>query len=492
MGLSACAALWAPGTALASSTQLSLLQDDRELFDEAGGDPAVAMREIRDLGVDVIRTNVNFYRVYRGMTQRRKPSGFTTSDPNETQYDWGKVDRIVTLARANGIKLLLTVTGPGPYWTSERPSRCRSPRICTFRPKAREFGAFTAAVAKRYRGRVDYYSLYNEPNLYTWITPEATRTRFGRVETAGVIYRKLWRAGYSSIARHDSARRGRVLFGEVAAISSPLPMMYAALCLDSRGRPFTGRLRALHGCRGRVSRLNVGGFAIHPYNQGAFFGPQQRTKNKAALPLAHMPRMHRLISRAARRGRIPGGRGIYITEFGYQTRPPDRDRLALSPPRQAIAINESDRLFYSDRRVKMVSQYELFDDPKHSAFNTGLRFPRSTGGARKPSYDAYRLPIVVTRRSANSVEVYGQVRPARLLPAGQLSTLAIQVSDANGPFTTVSTPRTNLRGIFRVNLSRNGASRARWRLVWQVPGIVTQPLTSRIATAGRRLRYFRD
>ena len=480
--LAALAALLAPQAASASSSQLSLIQDDRELLGEAGADPAAAMAEIRSLGVDVVRTNVIHHKIYVSPRDRRKPRGFNPSDPNSFRYNWSATDRLVSLARANGIRVLMSVTGPGPFFSSSSPSRCR--RVpCSYRPKPGEFGAFAAAVAKRYRGRVDYYSIWNEPNTgKTWLTPRYRRTRYGRVDAAGALYRKLFQAGQSAIARHDRARRNRVLFGETAAIGSPLPMLRAALCLDPQGRPFIGRLRALHGCSGRLRRLEIGGFAVHPWNAGAYGSPRTATRTRGSLPLAYMPRLHRLIDGAARRGRIGRGKGIWVTAFGYQTKPPDPFGISLDA--QAQYINESDRLFFGDRRVRSVGQYGLADVPQTNLFNTGLRLSRSSGGQQKPAYAAYRLPIVVTRRSASSVEVYGQVPPARLLLGGPLTRPLVQVSQGGGPFATVATPTTNRRGIFRINVNRAGAASSRWRVLWG-------SLSSRVATAGRPLRYRR-
>ena len=486
--LAAAAALFAPQAANAGSTQLSLLQDDRELLGQTGEDPAAAMAEIRALGVDVIRTNLVYGKVYRTPRDRRKPRGFVASDPNSSRYDWTATDRLVALAQANGMQVFLTITGPGPFFTSESPSRCR--RVpCSYRPKPSEFGAFAAAAVKRYRGKVDFYSIWNEPNIgKTWLTPRYQRTRHGRVDVAGAIYRKLFIAGQRAVAKYDSARRNRVLFGETAAIGSPLPMLRAALCLDANGRPFTGRLRALQGCSGRVRRLNIGGFAIHPYNFGGYGTPQSTTPSKSALPLAYMPRLHRLMSGAVRRGRIGGGKGVFVTEFGFQTRPPDRFGVSLA--NQARYINESDRLFFTDRRIRSVAQYELTDVPQRDQFNTGLRLLRARGGQQKPSYKAYRVPIVVTRRSANSVEVYGQVRPARLLIGGPRTTALVQAARGGGAFETVASPRTNVRGIFRINVNRAGAASSRWRILWTSPE-TGQAFDSRIATAGKPLRYRR-
>jgi len=476
--LAAVIALLAPQATSASSSQLSLIQDDRELTGGAGEDPAGAMAEIRSLGVDIVRTNVIYHRVYRTPRDRKKPRGFDASDPSSSEYDWAATDQLVQLAQDNGLQVLMTITGPGPFFTSASPGRCRS-TPCSYRPKPNEFGAFASAVAKRYSGKVAYYSIWNEPNIgKTWLIPRFQRTRFGKVDVAGAIYRKLFQAGYKAIAKNDAARRNRVLFGETAAIGSPLPLLYAALCLDRRGRPFTGQLKVLQGCSGHVGRLHIAGVAIHPYNMGGYGTPQSPTYTKTSLPLAYMPRLHRLLAAATRRGRIGGGKGIWVTEFGFQTKPPDP--LGVSPDAQARYINESDRLFYGDNRIKSVAQYELTDVPQRDQFNTGLRFVGSDGD--KPAYAAYRVPIVVTRRSADAVEVYGQARPAR-----GSTTVAVQVQ-VDGVFTTVTQPSTNSRGIFRVSLSRSGAAKARWRLAWMDP-TTGELLTSREAVAGKPLKY---
>ena len=230
-----------------------------------------------------------------------------------------------------------------------------------------------------------------------------------------------------------------------------------------------------------MSRISTLGFAVHPYNQGGNGTPQTKTKTKTSLPIAYMPRLHRLLDGAARRGRIAGGRGIYVTEYGFQSRPPDRFSN-VNPTEQGQYINESDRLLFADSRVKWVGQYELTDVRSSKQFQTGLRY---AGGSQKPAYAAYRMPIVVTRLSANSVEVYGQSRP------GGASTVAIQAQPSGGQFTTVRNVRTNTRGVFRLKVSRKSAFRLKWRLSG-LSAATGEAITSRTAKVGRRLAFYKD
>ena len=62
------------------------------------------------------------------------------------------------------------------------------------------------------------------------------------------------------------------------------------------------------------------------------------------------------------------------------------------------------------RASTRVAQYKIVDDENIAAgFQMGLRL--FSGGARKPAYDAYKLPIWVSG-TGSEVTVYGQLRPA--------------------------------------------------------------------------------
>lgn len=488
-------ALAVPASAGASPSQLSILQDDAVLLGHTGHDPNKAMGEARALGVDVVRVFVNWYEVSPRPRARTKPEGFEVGDPDSNGYDWSRYDAFVVRAQANGLKVLMTLSPPLPYWASEEPSRCphriggyrNLARSCMWKPQPKLFGQFVKAVARRYGkrapgrygGQVSLYSLWNEPNLEHYLYPQRQRTRHGMVDVAARRYRELWQEGWKAIVAYDRSSRNRVLFGETAAISSPVDTLYAALCLDERGHPFRGVLKRLQGCE-KPRRLPIGGLAIHPYNQEGGGSVFTRSFTEDSLPLGYLPRLHGVMDRAARLGRIPGGRGIYVTEFGFQSSPPDR-LIRMSLPRHAAALNEAERLFFADRRIKATAQYELFDVPDHRQFNTGLRLRR---GRKKPAWEAFRMPLVISRLAADSVEVWGQVRPAR----GRVRP-TVRVSSGGG-YRKAAKPLTNATGYFRIRVRRRAASRLRYRLEWRSP--TGEVLRSRVARAGRKIRYLED
>jgi hypothetical protein len=75
---------------------------------------------------------------------------------------WDKYDQIVALAEKYGMGLIVRVSTP-PVW-----SRARGDEVGTFAPPDNyaDFGDFVRVLVVRYNGRIRYYQLWNEPNIY--------------------------------------------------------------------------------------------------------------------------------------------------------------------------------------------------------------------------------------------------------------------------------------------------------------------------------------
>jgi hypothetical protein len=480
------------------------MQDDAVFLGSSPHDPDKAMADAKALGVDIVRVFVTWSKVSPQPTSRTRPPGFDPANPDSPGYQWGTYDALVERARRHGMKLYFTLAPPLPYWASEDPNGCPHPtggyffleRSCHWKPSPRIFAQFAHAVARRYGSRaagphggsVILYSIWNEPNLEHYLFPQVEGRPGEGVDWAARQYRRLWYEGWRALAASDPPMRNRVLFGETAAISSPLDTLFAALCLDQNGRPFRGGRRKRQGCS-RPRRLPIGGIAIHPYNNHATGTVFTKSFSRDSHAVAYVPRVSKLIDRAARYGRIPRGRNVFLTEFGFQTNPPD-GTYGLKLSRHAAALNEADRLYFGDRRVEAVAQFELYDVPSQpvereedDVYTTGLAF---RDGRHKPAWDAFRMPAVVTRLSANRVEVWGQVRPAE----GRTQARITISSGIGQAFAALQAATTNDAGYFRVRVRRPGAARLRYRIEWTSPSGST--LRSRVARAGRRIRYLPD
>jgi hypothetical protein len=82
---------------------------------------------------------------------------------------WAKYDHIVDLAQMYDIEIIARLSNP-PSWTRALPDE----EIGAKAPPDdyQDYGDFVAAVAERYRGRIRYYQLWNEPNgNEEWVQP---------------------------------------------------------------------------------------------------------------------------------------------------------------------------------------------------------------------------------------------------------------------------------------------------------------------------------
>ncbi|MCC7358778.1 MAG: hypothetical protein IT317_04845 [Anaerolineales bacterium] len=75
---------------------------------------------------------------------------------------WEKYDQIVGLAEQYGLEILVRLSAP-PNW-----ARAAGDQLGPFAPpdNASDFADYAAAVATRYQGRLRYYQVWNEPNIY--------------------------------------------------------------------------------------------------------------------------------------------------------------------------------------------------------------------------------------------------------------------------------------------------------------------------------------
>ncbi len=130
-----------------------------------------SLREIQGAGFGLIRQQFPWFEIEvhaKGdFTDRR-------NDPNGIDA-WAKFDNIVELAEAEGVEIMARLDHPPP-WSRARPPEEAGP----FGPPDRvtDYGDYVAAVADRYRGKIRFYQLWNEPNIYPeWgeqtVNPEA-------------------------------------------------------------------------------------------------------------------------------------------------------------------------------------------------------------------------------------------------------------------------------------------------------------------------------
>jgi hypothetical protein len=77
---------------------------------------------------------------------------------------------------------------------------------------------------------------------------------------------------------------------------------------------------------------------------------------------------------------------LWITEYGYQTNPPDR-LFGVSYRNQARYMQQAIAMAKKTRRIDMFVWFLIRDEPRLSGWQSGVITRR---GARKPSYRAFQ------------------------------------------------------------------------------------------------------
>ncbi len=520
--VAAAAALAAPvSSASASSSQESIFQDDNLLV--TGSDQQVenTMSTLRSLGVDRVRVSLFWRYVAPATTSANRPS-FNATDPGAYGSGaWDRYDRIVQAARRYGIGLLFSVTGPSPRWATADKSEPRG----LVNPSAPEFGQFVTAVGRRYSGsyadeqpqpapapgggggglpipldrprasaaaasdvlpRVTMWSVWNEPQQPGWLRPQVSGGR----PASPHIYRRLVDAAWNGL-RASGHGADNILIGELAPRGTrrltdgpmtPLRFLRELYCVNSRFQPLRGGEASVRGCPTDPSQFrsqhpalfDAPGFAHHPY--ALEVAPSKVDRIRDQVTIASLSRLTRTLDRAQRRYGSRRRMPIWLTEYGYQTDPPDPTIVGQPWSRQAAYINEADHIAYRNRRVRSVSQFLLVDDqPNRAVPPSSSRYWGSTfqsglitiDGQRKPSFFTYQRSIDAYPkrvRRGRAVRVYGQLRPAA---NGSLIRASLQFRRTGSRrWRTIRRVRSSsLRNIVRPRIRMR--SSGRFRFVWR-------------------------
>jgi hypothetical protein len=148
--------------------------------------------------------------------------------------------------------------------------------------------------------------------------------------------------------------------------------------------------------------------------------------------LADLGRLRDLLDRLHAAGRIEEDLPLYLTEYGYQSNPPD-PTWDITPATQARWLAEAERIARQEPTVRSVAQFLVRDLPprpdgppeeRWRSFQMGLRF---ADGRPKPAHAEYALPLVVHRAGPDRVLLWGLVRPGA---GGREAT--VQIDDGGG------------------------------------------------------------
>ena len=442
VALLVAAALIPTTHASASKTQPTMLQDDPELIYGSSALRSKRLNELKNLGVDIVKVRVR----WRDLASKKPSNG---ADPNS--YDWTPYDEIVSGAESRGMGVYFQLGGTAPNWATPGKGAVRN-------PNAREFGKFAQAAGAHFPS-VKIWSVWNEPNLVSWLAPQVA----GGVPQAPRIYRGLLNAaaGGLSASGHGS---DELLVGELLPFTRtsrdtnkkirPLAWLRELACVDSRYHAFRGKKAARRGCKGFKSIPGTG-LAYHPYTLAG--GPSVSTPNRDDASIADLGRVTHVLSKLRAKHRIRSSWPVWITEFGFQSRPPDPYATPIKKIPGFMAHSEF--IAFKNSRVASYSQYPLIDDAgKSDGFQSGLRFHK---GKKKPGvFAAFQRPFYARTLSSSRAELFGAIRAA----TGGTVTLQTRTS-RKAKWKTIAHASLNSRGYFDRRVKAAQVSKRYFRFV---------------------------
>jgi len=314
--------------------------------------------ELERLGVDIVRFTIRWDRVAKSRPANPR-------NPRDAAYDWSSVDSVLNGLRRRGIAVVVTLYGT--------PSWANGGRAASWAPTSeRSLANFAYAAANRYSW-IAYWTVWNEPNQPAWLRPTSAR----------VYVRKLLNPAYEQI--HAAIPSARVGGGVTSARSGS-------------GVSPVAWIRAM-GAAGAL----LDAYAHHPYPNR----PQSETPwgpacaGCSTISMAELERLQKEVRRSF------GPTRLWLTEYGYQTNPPDAF-LGVSPATQAEYVASAARRVYLAEHVDMLIFFLVRDDSADEGWQSGLY---TSDGEEKPSYTAFRLPLTQASRDGTRTVVWGQIRP---------------------------------------------------------------------------------
>jgi len=350
-------ALAAVSSASASTNAKFGLQDDAWLL-YGPGTLDQRLTTLQGIGVNLVRITVRWDQVASS-----KPT--TPRDPADGAYDWGLFGDALDAMHARGMTALVTLYG-APRWSNGGLGPNHFPTS--------GFGDFAYAASKRFPW-VRMWTMWNEPNTAVFSTPVSPST----------YVRSVLNPGYVSL--HAASRKNLVAGGVTSPRKTPTGMSPLAF------------MQGMHAAHAKLDA-----YAQNPYPLSPSETPEKTSCTSCSyFTMATLPEIRRDVTRYF------GSKPLWLTEYGYQTSPPD-PLLGVSWARQAQYVGEAGLRVWRMRGVTVLIQFLFRDEPAVGGWQSGLE---TTGGVAKPSLHAFSLPLAEAARSGSRVALWGMVRPGR-------------------------------------------------------------------------------
>jgi len=261
-----------------------------------------------------------------------------TSPGTYAPWEVARTDRAIQLCRAAGIHVDLNVVN-APAWASNT----NDSGLGNVPRNNADLANFMSMLANRYKGQVEAYELWNEPDI----------SRFWNTGPNPAAYTALLKAGYASVKAADPS---------ALVVSAGLSWDYTN---------FLGKMYD-NGAKGNFDVL-----ALHPYPVGPLSNWQSSYRAGRSTEVSH-----------------GDNKPIWFTEFGFNTaNDPSAWQPGVTLQQQADLVTQAYTLVQQDPYVQVAFYYNFRnnwwgnDNPSSMEDQFGLMY---TTFAPKPAYYAFK------------------------------------------------------------------------------------------------------
>jgi len=332
------------------------IHDDAQILN---GDPEVIFPRLEELNTKLIRVTL----WWGGPSGVARSKPVQPANPADPSYDWMRYDRVTRYAREYGIQVVFTVVGT-PSWANGGRERSIAPT------SAGDLRSFVTAAARRYGGSttvggellpaVKRWVAWNEPNNPVFLKPQFRRVNGTWVIQSARDYARICNAVVAGV--RTGQRGGKVACGATAPRGNNNPTSV---------RPSVSPLTFLVAMR-RYGAIGFNAFAHHPYYGSRLETPDTRPPRGPQGQPATAVTLANLDVLSSRLVRLYGGSmRIWVTEYGYQTNPPD-PLFGVSWAQQARYMARAYAKLKQNARVDMFIWFLLRDETRAGGWESGL------------------------------------------------------------------------------------------------------------------------
>ena len=372
--LAATAALCVPAASASRFIEHGIFDDAQIHY----GNPEVVFPMLRQLRSQLLRINLQWGGP--NAVAKRRPARPT--DPEDPAYDWAIYDRTVLYAQEFGMKVVFAIIGTPPWANGSKGLN-----VAPTNPL--DLQRFAAAAATRYSGSyqtedgvflpaVLRWLAWNEPNNPAFLRPQYKKVEGKQVIQSAIDYAKICNAVVKGI-RVTRVGAAKVACGVTSPRGNNNP---------NTSRPSVAPIAFLRAMK-RAGATGFTAYAHHPYygkpSETPTTPPPQGSRGQptTAVTLGNINTLIAEVTRAWGRKRI------WISEYGYQTKPPD-PIFGVSLANQAKYLTQAYGIARKHPRIDMFLWFLLRDEKRafiEEGWQSGLL---TDNGRKKPAFTAFQ------------------------------------------------------------------------------------------------------